>query len=210
MSKPGIKTTEFWLTAFKACVGLTLAIGVSLGYLSPEVDAEGIGRHIDKIVSGVVAVVGLFVSGMAVSNYNLGRAQVKSTEVANAPEPVEAEEADAVGFIVQEGDDEDDDDDEDGGVWSGPPSVSLDPEQKYLEVQGAYIAATTVLLELKQQELIEQDRWDEYVQPLIEEGDSLLDDMKVQLDAGNLDRLELLRRSLLRLVVLLQVVEMTG
>jgi hypothetical protein len=126
MSKPGIKTTEFWLTAFKACVGLTLAIGVSLGYLSPEVDAEGIGRHIDKIVSGVVAVVGLFVSGMAVSNYNLGRAQVKSTEVANAPEPVEAEEADAVGFIVQEGDDEDDDDDEDGGVWSGPPSVSLD------------------------------------------------------------------------------------
>jgi hypothetical protein len=84
------------------------------------------------------------------------------------------------------------------------------PEQKYLEVQGAYIAATTVLLELKQQELIEQDRWDEYVQPLIEEGDSLLDDMKVQLDAGNLDRLELLRRSLLRLVVLLQVVEMTG
>jgi hypothetical protein len=65
-------------------------------------------------------------------------------------------------------------------------------------------------LELKQQELIEQDRWDEYVQPLIEEGDSLLDDMKVQLDAGNLDRLELLRRSLLRLVVLLQVVEMTG
>jgi hypothetical protein len=45
---------------------------------------------------------------------------------------------------------------------------------------------------------------------LIEEGDSLLDDMKVQLDAGNLDRLELLRRSLLRLVVLLQVVEMTG
>ena len=79
--KPGYKTTEFWLTLAKGLVGPVLAILVAAGVFMPGIDEEAVSGHVEQIVVGVVAVVGLVVSGGAVAVYTVARTDAKSVTV---------------------------------------------------------------------------------------------------------------------------------
>ncbi len=79
------------------------------------------------------------------------------------------------------------------------------PRQKYVESQEAFILATSAAVEAKKAGLIKQEHWDEVVLPLIVEGDKILDSMKVMVDEGRFDQVELFRQALVAIVLRLQL-----
>lgn len=87
--KPGIKSTEFWLTKLAAIIGPLIAILVVTGILSPDTDqgalAETVTSNVDAIVGGVVALVGVIGSVIATRGYSKDRTNAKIAELENAP-----------------------------------------------------------------------------------------------------------------------------
>lgn len=77
--KPGYKTTEFYLTLLKGLVGPALAIGVASGKLTPDsVSEDAVVAAIEKASAGIIALVGLVMSGLAVKTYTESRTAAKS------------------------------------------------------------------------------------------------------------------------------------
>lgn len=68
MSKPGIKTTEFWVTVTVQAVGVVAALGL----VTPE--------QSDVLVKAVTQVGGIVAMLVAAFAYNQGRSQVKASE----------------------------------------------------------------------------------------------------------------------------------
>jgi hypothetical protein len=66
--KPGVKTTEFWLTVVNTLVGLA----VTLGYLQPD--------EADTLVKGVVSVVGGLMILIPFALYIISRVTVKNAQ----------------------------------------------------------------------------------------------------------------------------------
>ena len=65
-TRPGYKTTEFWLTSAAEVVGLVMLSGV--------LEEAGEGSWVTKLVGGVVAV-------LAALGYTAGRSKVKKEEL---------------------------------------------------------------------------------------------------------------------------------
>lgn len=78
------------------------------------------------------------------------------------------------------------------------------PRDKYVQTQEAYILAVSALVQAKKSDLIEQDEWDEVYLPLIRRGSELLDSMKVMVEQGDFDEVELLRQALFSVLLELQ------
>lgn len=81
--KPGIKTTEFWLTFLQALIGPVVLMLVATGVLSPEADptaiTESVSAQSDAIVQSVLAIVGTIGSVLAVKGYTAERTKAKTT-----------------------------------------------------------------------------------------------------------------------------------
>ena len=81
MDKPGIKTTEFWLTTLQALVGPVVAILVVFGVVNPDVDAtaltEGTNAAVKDAVAGLTALVALWRSATVVTSYTEQRTAAK-------------------------------------------------------------------------------------------------------------------------------------
>lgn len=79
------------------------------------------------------------------------------------------------------------------------------PMQKYTDTQEAYILLVEGVLASRDAGLIEEDKYQAIYLPLILEGDVLLDRMKLALESGDDMTVELLRSSLLSIIIRLQV-----
>jgi len=77
-------------------------------------------------------------------------------------------------------------------------------QEKYYAVQEAYIVSVQALVALKVAGHIDQDLWNDTLNPIIQEGNLLLNEAWVQLNAGNFDAFELLLNALLTNVMTLQ------
>ncbi len=91
--KSGVKSTEFYLTLFKAAVGPIIAILVAMGI--------GTETELEKITAAVLTLGSLFISGMAVSTYTDARTGLKITELqaaSAAPDQLES----VIGFNMEE------------------------------------------------------------------------------------------------------------
>lgn len=82
------------------------------------------------------------------------------------------------------------------------------PIQKYHQTQEAYIFVVGSLLDAKMSGQISQERWDRDINPAIQEGSLLLDQMDMLIQAGeDPDRIEVIRQALIRIVARLQAQE---
>lgn len=86
--KPGIKTTEFWVSAIQGILGPVIAILIVAGVLSPDIDPEtlagDVSMHIGTIVEAAVALFALWKSAKVVQTYTASRTEVKMA-TNNAP-----------------------------------------------------------------------------------------------------------------------------
>lgn len=73
-TKPGYKTTEFWLTL----VTTVASLAVALGYVTPDQSAQA-QTAIGQIVGGVVALVGLvrYIAGRETAKVEAARAAAR-------------------------------------------------------------------------------------------------------------------------------------
>lgn len=70
MEKPGIKTTEFWLTL----IAQVASLAVALGFITPDISSQ-VGDIAAKLAGVVVAVTTLI-------SYIKGRSTVKAAAIA--------------------------------------------------------------------------------------------------------------------------------
>lgn len=70
--KPGIKTTEFWLSSFSAAIAPVLGILVGMGIIGPDVQDAGV-----QLIEALTAFVGVVAPMFVARNYNASRTQVK-------------------------------------------------------------------------------------------------------------------------------------
>ena len=68
-TKPGYKTTEFWLSL----VGALTGIAVLLGYLTPE-ESDTLNSNITSVIGGVLTVI-------STVGYALARAKTKTGSI---------------------------------------------------------------------------------------------------------------------------------
>lgn len=80
--KPGVKTTEFWLSLLAALMGPIIAILITMGVIGPDVDptalSDSIMSHLNVIVDAVVQLIGLITPVFVAKSYNASRATVKA------------------------------------------------------------------------------------------------------------------------------------
>jgi hypothetical protein len=72
-TKPGVKTSEFWLTAFAQLLPFLVILGIV-----PQADAQSITASVSSVVSGVFALTSLI-------TYVLQRYALKSQSIDPAP-----------------------------------------------------------------------------------------------------------------------------
>lgn len=81
--KPGIKTTEFWVTLILAIIGPVLTILVVSGQLSPE-GAEVVGDVAESAVPAIADAVSVIIANvtslLAVRKYISARTELKTIE----------------------------------------------------------------------------------------------------------------------------------
>lgn len=83
--KPGIRTTEFWVTLLTALVGPGVALLVGFGVFDAELDQEATTDTLTSLIStisgAVVAAVGLITGAVSARRYSENRMQVKTAAV---------------------------------------------------------------------------------------------------------------------------------
>lgn len=67
--KPGIKTTEFWMTLLAQIMPILIIVGAI-----PEAEADTVSKSIAAVVAGIISLVSLVA-------YIWGRTEVKKAEV---------------------------------------------------------------------------------------------------------------------------------
>lgn len=78
------------------------------------------------------------------------------------------------------------------------------PLEKYAAAQETYIVLVGSLVTARDLELIDADDFERDILPIILEGDALLDRMEVMVLADEIDEVELLRQSLIGIILRLQ------
>lgn len=78
------------------------------------------------------------------------------------------------------------------------------PRAKFIDAQEAYIVVVQSLLLARDAGLIDEETYRSDILPIILEGDSLLDRMEIMVAQERFDEVELLRMSLLSIVLRLQ------
>ena len=118
-SRPGLKTTEFWLALVSSLAGPLIAFLIASGTLAPETPEGELNEAIQQVLVGAAALAGVFMTGKGVKSYTDSRTNVKHMElqaqVAVLQQTTgESEEGSAIGFSLEiEDDEEEDDEDED-------------------------------------------------------------------------------------------------
>ncbi len=102
--KSGAKTTEFYLTIFKAAAGPIIAILVAMDI--------GTETELEKITAALLTLGALLISGNAVTTYTESRSGIKITEIqAGVVEGSEHQES-LIGFNMEEEEYDDTEEDE--------------------------------------------------------------------------------------------------
>lgn len=80
-AKPGVRTTEFWLSLVQGLAGPAIAVLIVAGVFSPEVNAaemeQQLSANVSSALESVVAVIALWRSGSTTAAYTEARARVK-------------------------------------------------------------------------------------------------------------------------------------
>lgn len=79
------------------------------------------------------------------------------------------------------------------------------PREKYVVAQESFMLVVGSVLDAKRGGLIEQDKYNIVVLPLITEGSRLLDSMEIMFKQNRFDEVELLRQALISIVIKLQM-----
>ncbi len=78
------------------------------------------------------------------------------------------------------------------------------PERRYLDAVDTYNFTVATAIDLKVAEKISPDDWRNKINPAIQEGRQILRELRQALDACELDKLDILKASLVRIVTRLQ------
>lgn len=80
-NKPGIKTTEFWVTLLQALVGPVVMLLVALGIFKADTEqaqvVDAVNANSTAIVESVAVVVGMISSVLATGKYVTARTKAK-------------------------------------------------------------------------------------------------------------------------------------
>ena len=89
--KPGVKTSEFWLSTIVAFIGPIVAILVASGIVTPEAEGELAGA-IEQLIAAIAVIIGVWGGTSAAKNYTNARAAVKQTGSLTGEHDVEVDE----------------------------------------------------------------------------------------------------------------------
>ena len=86
-TKPGIKTTEFWVTLLQALVGPVVMILIAAGIFNADVDQTVVTNDLTSGLQSLATAAGgifaVITSSSAVKTYTASRATVKGQPVAD-------------------------------------------------------------------------------------------------------------------------------
>lgn len=80
-NKPGVKTSEFWISLLASLAGPVVAILMAADVFRPDTDVDQLVRSFQVLAEHVVVIIGLITGSLSAKSYTQARSQLKASEI---------------------------------------------------------------------------------------------------------------------------------